>query len=217
MTDFKFARRCGLFCIAGAFLAFLWGILNSFYPNSTGSTVNNNFVVLIPWLHRAEHAFFAFFIYPALYAGLLGFYLIGGIGRGIIGKLLIGLATIGVILAITSSAIEVFLLQWETADSMRDIGLGLILVFICPVLFTAAALFMRKVVLWKRFAPVLTFVITLAFLFISAPFDKKFVPFFTGLGILSWSLLGYAVVSENETRGLSSEEIELNRLSNADQ
>ena len=216
MTDFKFARQCGLFCIVGVSLAFLWGILNTFYPNSTGNTINNNFVVLIPWLHRTEHAFFAFFVFPALYAGLFGFYLIGGIGRGIIGKLLIGLATIGVILAIISSAIEVFLLQWETADSMRDIGFGLILIFICPVLFTVAALFVRKVVLWKRFASILTFVIILACLFMSAPFDKKFMQFFTGLGILSWILLGYAVLSESETESLSSKEIELNRLGNAD-
>lgn len=209
-------KFCGIFCVLGAFVAFAWGILNTVYPNSEGSTAANNFVVLIPWLHRLEHASVAVLVYPALFAGLLGFYLIGAVGRGITGKILIGLASIGAILAVLSSAIEAFVLQWKTADMMRDIGFGLILILICPIFFTAAALFLRKVRFWKRFAPILTLVLLIVFLLIAvfSNSEAKYLPFFTGLGILSWSVLGYAVYTEKNLFG--GEEVELNRLPDAD-
>ena len=216
MNDGNFARKCGVFCIVGAIIAFIWGILNTLNPNSAGMTATNDFVVLNPLLHRLEHASFALIVYPALFAGLLGFYLIGAIGRGIFGKILIGLAAIGALLAVLGSAIEVVLLQWEPADQMRELGFAFILLLISPILFTAAALIARNITAWKRFAPLITlgFLFAVAIIMVPLNLGAKFIPFVTGLGILSWAILGYAVYSEKDSAG---EEIELDRLRDADE
>jgi hypothetical protein len=216
MNKTKLRKFCGLFCIFGAITGFLLAILNTVFPSSQGMTITNDFVVLIPWLHRLEHAVFALIVYPALSAGFLGFYLIGAIGRGIVGKILALIATTGGVLAVLSSLTELFVLQSETADKMREIGFALILILICPVLFTIAALSFRKVRLWKRFAPILTFILLVASLLLSYILNLggRYVELFTGIGLLSWCILGYAVYSESE---LTGEEVKLDSLPDADQ
>lgn len=203
MDNRKLARFCGLFCITGAIIAFIWGILNTFFPNSAGSSATGNFVVLNPLAHRIEHFSFAFLVYPALFAGLLGFYLIGAVGRGIIGKILVGLAAIGALMATASSLIEVFVLQSEMADRMRDIGFAFILILVCPILFTAVALFQRKVMPWKRFAPVITLGLLIIFTFPNFLIGTRYLPLTTGLALLSWSILGLADYTEKDAELLS--------------
>lgn len=203
MNNRKLAKVCGLFCIIGAFIAFVWGILNTFYPNSAGSSATGNFVVLNPLIHRLEHFSFAFFVYPALFAGLLGFYLIGAVGRGVIGKVLVALAAIGFVLATVSSLIEIFVLQWETADWMRDLGFAFVLILVCPIMFTAVALFQRKVAPWKRFAPVITLGLLIVFTLPNFLIGTRYLPLTTGLALLSWSILGLADYTERDAELLS--------------
>lgn len=214
MNNEKLARFCGIFCIIAAITALIWGVLNTFYPNSAGMTANNDFVVLNPAMHRLEHASFALIVYPGLFAGLLGYYLIGAVGRGILGKSLTFLPAFGAFLAVASSAIEAVVLQWDTADRMRELGFAFILLLISPVLFTAAALIARTVTPWKRFAPLITIALLMAVALISIPLGlgTKFLPFVTGLGLLSWAIVGYAVYSKRNSAG---EEIELDRLPDA--
>lgn len=203
MNNRKLARFCGRFCIIGAIIAFIWGILNSFYPNSAFSASSQDLQILNPILYRIEHFSFAILVYPALFAGLLGFYLIGAIGRGIIGKILILLAGIGFILATLSSLVKAFLLQSETANKMLGIGFTYILLLFCPILFTAAALFTRKVKPWKRFAPVITLVLMIVFTLPVFLIGAKYLPLIMGLALLSWSVLGLADYTEKDAEILS--------------
>lgn len=203
MNNRKLARFSGLFCIFGAFVAFIWGILNTFYPNSANTVRLDNFEVLIPWLHRVENACYGILVYPALFAGFLGFYLIGAVGRGITGKILITLAALGGISASLASLTEAFVLQSETADKMRDIGFEMILLLICPILFTAAALMTAEVKAWKRFAPLVTLGMFILFTLPAAMLNMRYLPLSVGLALLSWIILGLASYTEKDTELLS--------------
>ncbi|HSK71941.1 MAG TPA: hypothetical protein VK892_09620 [Pyrinomonadaceae bacterium] len=203
MDNRKLARFCGLFCITGAIIAFIWGVLNTFYPNSAFLTTTQDFDVLNTLLYRIEHLSFAILVYPALFAGLLGFYFIGAIGRGIIGKILVGLAVIGFILSTLSSLVKVFLLQSEIANRMLEIGFNYILLLVCPILFTAMALFAGKVKPWKRFAPIITLGLLIVFTLPAFLIGIRYLPLTMGLALLSWSILGLADYTEKDAELLS--------------
>ena len=181
--------------MAGALVGLVWAALNSVYPNSVGATALGNFEVLHPWLHRLEHASFALLVYTGLYAGLLGFYRGGAIGRGWPGKVALGLATVGVVLASLSSLSETVVLQWNPADAMRDVGFALLLLLLCPLLFGIAALVRRAVPLRKRLWPLALFALPfVAALLIGGTGMNQYLAFIPIL--LGWGLFGYAVYTE---------------------
>ncbi|HLM61254.1 MAG TPA: hypothetical protein VK308_10650 [Pyrinomonadaceae bacterium] len=155
MNKAKLIRSCGIFCIVAVLTGIVWTVINFVYPNSTGSTATNDFVVLHPLLHRFEHAVCALLLFPGLFAALLGYYFSGAIGNGWFGKILLALAATGALMATAGSLIEAIVLQWETADAIRGFGFSVILLLLCPLLFGTAALIYRKIVLWKRILPLL--------------------------------------------------------------
>lgn len=173
----------------------IWAVVNSIYPNSVGSTALDNFQILHPWLHRLEHASFALLVYPGLYAGLLGFYRAGAVGRGWFGKVALGLATLGMVLAVLSSLVETVVLQWQPADAMRDVGFGLLLLLLCPLLFGIAALVRRRAPLWKRLWPLLLFALPFFAALLSARTGMNQYLAFVVI-LLGWCVFGFAVYTE---------------------
>lgn len=186
----KIARFCGLFCLVGMVVGIILAMIGSVYPSSTGSTLTNDFVVTNPVMHRLEHLFAAIGYYPALCAGLFGFYAIGAAGRGLFGKILLALTAIGGAFAISGSFIEAIVLQWEAADMMRAFGFGLLLLVLCPLLWGIAALFKRVVPLWLRVVPI----ILVALFFVLMSFlGRNHETFAVAIVFTAWAFFGYAI------------------------
>jgi hypothetical protein len=196
MGKAKIIRLCGIFCIFGVLIGIVWAVINSIYPNSAGSTVTNDFVVLHPFLHRLEHASAAFLMFPGLFAGLLGYYFTGAVGKGWFGKILLALAAMGAGSAIAASLIETVVLQWETTDIIRAFGFALILMLLCPLLFGIAALIYRKIPLLKRILPLLLAVLFFVSFWVIVGIFKMNEYWAVAVTFAGWLILGYAVYTE---------------------
>lgn len=202
----KIARFCGKLCIAGMIVGIVPAIFNNFFPNSAGSVATGDFVVLNPLMHRVEHFLAVVSYYPALCAGLFGFYAIGAVGRNWFGKFLLGLTAVGGALAISSSVIEAFVLQWEAADTMRAFGFVLLLLVLCPLLFGIAALVKRTVPLGLRIMPIL-----LALIFIGSMIfiglTKASETWAVAATFLAWAYFGYQIYNYSEAPEASAAEV----------
>lgn len=201
MNKARLIRLCGVFCIAGALTGIIWAIINIIRPNSAGSMATGDFVVLHPFVHRLEHASAAFLVYPALFAGLLGFYFAGAAGKGLFGKVITALAGIGAGLAVSASLIELAVLQWVTADVLRAFGFALILLLLCPLLFGIAALIYRKIPVWKRILPILLPVLFFASFWVVVGVLKVNENWATAVTFAGWAIFGYAVYTEGMRTG----------------
>lgn len=189
-------RLCGIFCICGVLTGIIWAMINSISPNSSGSTMNNDFVILRPFLHRLEHASAALLVFPGIFAGLFGYYLSGAAGKGWIGKILLTLAAIGAVSASGGSLFELLILQSETADLIRGFSLTFILLMLCPLLFGIAALIYRKIPLWKRILPLLLpvwFFLTFSLIIGVFRMSENWAVAGTFVG---WLIFGHAVYTE---------------------
>lgn len=204
MNIARLIRLCGIFCIAGALIGIVWAFINIIHPNSAGSTATGDFVVLHPFLHRLEHASAAFLVYPALFAGLLGFYFTEAAGKGLFGKIISALAGIGAGLAVSASLIELAVLQWATADVLRAFGFALILLLLCPLLFGVAALIYRKIPVWKRVLPVLLPVWFFVSFWVIVGVLRMNENWATAVTFAGWVIFGYAVYTEALSAGEES-------------
>lgn len=178
-------RMLGIACMIGAvfFSAnVIWQVLQ---PSIVSGVPYDIFHYRILWL------VFGLLCAPAFFAGQLGYYLSGAAGRNWFSKTIIVLAAVGAAMY-TLNALSM-------AVTLRDIpllGWGLPLSqWISTFLLGIAALFARRVTVWKRLWPVWTGIVPII-LFLFPPY-LSVVFSWRALG-LNWLIFGYAVYTQGK-------------------
>lgn len=185
-----FARTAGILCLWGALAGAAWAVVNTLWPNSIGSVVEGNFVVLHPLLHRLEHAAAALLVFPGVCLGIAAFVAAGFTGRSF-GRLLVATAVLATLAASASSLVEMVVLQWDTADTVRGFAL-FVLLLLTPVSLGVAALLARTAPLAVRLWP-LGLAAALVVTGILGPSLGRGEPLAVGILMLAWSAFGYGV------------------------
>jgi len=182
-------RRLGIACMIGAVFFSANGIWEVLQPSMVVRGVPHDiFHYRILWL------VFGLLCAPAFFAGQLGYYLSGAAGRNWLSKTIIVLAAVGAAMY-TLNALSM-------AVTLRDIsllGLGLPLSqWISTFLLGIAALFAKRVAVWKRLWPVWTGIApSILFPLYLSVFGW---PAFAALATqgLNWLIFGYAVYTEGK-------------------
>lgn len=187
----RFARAAGTLCLWGALAGAAWAVLNTFQPNSIGSVVEGNFVILHPLLHRLEHATAALLVFPGVCFGIAAFVSAGLAGGRRVGRPIVAVAALATLAASASSLTEAVVLQWDAADSVRAYAL-LVLLLLAPLALGAAAVLARSAPLGVRLWP-LGLVATLVATGILGPSLGRGEPLAVGVLMLAWAAFGYAV------------------------
>ena len=180
-------RRLGIACMIGAVFFSANGIWEVLQPSMVVRGVpHDTFHYRILWL------VFGLLCAPAFFAGQWGYYLTGAAGRNWLSKIIVVLAAVGATMY-TLNALSM-------AVTLRDIpllGLGLPLSqWFSTVLLGIAALFAKRVAVWKRLWPVWTGIApTILFPLYISVFGW---PPFAALATqgLNWLVFGYAVYNE---------------------
>jgi hypothetical protein len=147
MTDTAAVRRLGAACIAAGIAFFLNGIWEVLQPSIEGRIP---FSVLDPAHFRVQFVVFAVLCAPGFFAGQLGFYQAGAAGRSWFAKAAVAIAGLGACLYITSMLSTAVTLQ---LSPLQKWGVPLAQ-WLSPVLLGVAALFTKRVAVWKRIWPI---------------------------------------------------------------
>ena len=183
-------RMLGIACMIGAVF---------FSANVIWEVLQPSIVSGVPYdifHHRILWLVFGLLCAPAFFAGQLGYYLSGAAGRNWFSKTIIVLAAVGAAMY-TLNALSM-------AVTLRDIsllGLGLPLSqWISTFLLGIAALFARRVTVWKRLWPVWTgiapMILLILPLYLSVFSWRAFAPLATKG--LNWLIFGYAVYTQGK-------------------
>lgn len=151
--------------------------------------------VIDPVHFRIQLLIFIFICMPGFFAGHLGYYLTGAVGKSWIGKSILVLSGIGAVLYVIGALYGVV-----TLFRPLPFRLGIaITVVLCPFLLGVTALIVRTVPLWKRIWPIM---MTAAPSILFPVFAANGWPTYGPLTIngMFWLVFGYAVYSEGSKR-----------------
>lgn len=181
------------FALFGTLLGAAWSVLNTFLPNSSGSTAGGDFVVLHPLLHRLEHLSAALLVYPALFLALYAYQAGRTTGRGVAGRVPLAVAGLAAAAAMAASLTEAFVLQSPLADTVRAYGLVLCLLLLAPLLMGLAALLARTAPFSVRLWPLGLVAVFIVATILAASAGAADSPLVTAGILLAWA--GFAAAS----------------------
>lgn len=171
----------------------LWEVLQPSLNPATGSVVD-------PWHFRVQEALIGFVCAPAFFAGQLGYYLAGAAGRGWVARIGLGVGGMGAAAYAISGASTTLtgsMSAWHSWGVMLNQWIG-------PLVLGVAALFARRVPVWKRVWPVWVGLAprVLFPLYIFVLGWPRFLALATS-GV-NWTILGYAVLAEGRAGSASA-------------
>ena len=162
MNKVRFAKICGVLCVLTAVFAMLLDGFTFIVPlndlvlsfGSIAETAQNTVAAIVITL--------AFIGLLPLVLGLFSYYFAGGIGDSWFSKILIALL-LGIAVLLPIIGIFDFLIL--SGDSQKIVGGILVILYLLivltPVVFTVIAFIVSEIALWKRFVPLIAFILYL--------------------------------------------------------
>jgi hypothetical protein len=191
-------RILGAVCMLGGLVFTATGVWEVLLPSVNMD--NGSVLVIDRWHFRVQEALFGLVCAPAFFGGQLGYYLAGAAGRGWLAR--IGLAVGGMgAAAYAMSGASTTLTGSTSAWHFVGVLLGQ---WIAPLILGVAAVFVRRVPVWKRAWPVWVALAphVLFPLYISVLGWPRFLALATS-GV-NWTIFGYAVLTEGRAASASS-------------